>query len=115
MTILLADPRVRAVPVIESGEPLVRLGTDLSPAGAVVRVGLAARLVRADAALPAGLRLRVVEGHRSATAQQAIIETYAAQLCACTPASARPTSSGSPAASSRRSTSPRTSPAPRST
>ncbi|NHC23743.1 M15 family metallopeptidase [Nocardioides sp. IC4_145] len=85
MTILLADPRVRAVPVIESGEPLVRLGADLSPAGAVVRAGLAERLVRADAALPTGLRLRVLEGHRSAADQQAIIETYAAQLCALHP------------------------------
>ncbi|MCR6031397.1 dipeptidase [Nocardioides sp. zg-579] len=85
MTILLADPRVRAVPVVESGEPLVRLGADLSPAGARVRRGLAERLLRADAALPAGLRLRVVEGHRSAADQQAIIERYAAQVRALHP------------------------------
>ncbi|MDN4173587.1 M15 family metallopeptidase [Nocardioides sp. SOB77] len=85
MTILLADPRVRAVPVVESGEPLVRLGADLSPAGALVRRGLAERLVRADAALPAGLRLRVLEGHRSAADQQAIITAYAAELAVLHP------------------------------
>ncbi|MDN4162304.1 M15 family metallopeptidase [Nocardioides abyssi] len=85
MTILLADPRVRAVPVIESGEPLVRLGADLSPAGALVRRSLAERLVRADAALPGGLRLRVLEGHRSAADQQTIITSYAAQLRALHP------------------------------
>ena len=63
MTILLSDPRVRAVPVADSGEPLVRLAVDLSPAGALVRAGLAERLHAADEALPAGIRLRVVEGH----------------------------------------------------
>ncbi|WP_435747908.1 M15 family metallopeptidase [Nocardioides sp. SYSU DS0663] len=80
MTILLADPRVRAVPVVDSGEPLVRLDAGLSPTGALVRCSLAERLARADAALPAGFRLRVLEGHRSAAAQQAIIAAYAAQL-----------------------------------
>jgi D-alanyl-D-alanine dipeptidase len=80
MTILLSDPRVRAVPVAETGEPLVRLDTDLSPAGALVRAGLAARLHSADAALPAGVRLRVVEGHRPLEAQRAIIAAYAAEV-----------------------------------
>ncbi|MEV7430673.1 M15 family metallopeptidase [Nocardioides sp. NPDC092400] len=96
MTILLSDPRVRAVPVVESGEPLVRLGADLSPVGARVRRGLAERLVRADAALPDGLRLRVLEGHRSAVDQQAIITAYAAQLRVLHPEAA-----GDPAALER--------------
>lgn len=85
MTILLSDPRVRAVPVVESGEPLVRLPRDIAPAGALVRVGLAERLVAADALLPLGVRLRVVEGHRPEEQQRAIVASYAAELCALHP------------------------------
>ncbi|MBA2953101.1 dipeptidase [Nocardioides sp. MAH-18] len=85
MTILLSDPRVRAVPVVECGEPLVRLPRDLSPAGAVVRLGLAERLVAADALLPLGVRLRVVDGHRPVEQQRAIIASYAATLRALHP------------------------------
>lgn len=80
MTILLCDDRVRAVDVAESGEPLVRLDPDLSPAGALVRAGLAHRLAAADAMLPPGIRLRVVEGFRPVAAQRAIIATYSAQV-----------------------------------
>lgn len=80
MTILLSDPRVRAVPVLESGEPLVRLPVSLSPAGALVRAGLADRLRAADLQLPRGLRLRVVEGFRPVEQQRAIIASYAAQV-----------------------------------
>jgi D-alanyl-D-alanine dipeptidase len=80
MTILLADPRVRAVPVSECGDPLVRLPADVSPTGALVRRALADRLLAADAALPPGVHLRNVEGYRSTAAQQAIIEWYAAQV-----------------------------------
>src|SRR5262245_15784512 len=82
MTILLCDPRVRAVPVVECGEPLVRLPHDLSPAGSLVRAGLAERLTLADLMLPAGVRLRVVEGFRVVEQQRAIIASYAAELCA---------------------------------
>lgn len=85
MTILLSDPRVRALPVVECGEPLVRLPHDLSPAGAVVRAGLADRLMAADIRLPAGIRLRVVEGHRPVERQRAIIASYAATLRALHP------------------------------
>ncbi|MFC7497367.1 MULTISPECIES: M15 family metallopeptidase [unclassified Nocardioides] len=85
MTILLSDARVRALPVVECGEPLVRLPADLSPAGALVRAGLAERLTAADAQLPPGLRLRVVEGHRTVERQRAIIAAYAAELCALHP------------------------------
>lgn len=80
MTILLADPRVRAVPVSECGDPLVRLPADVSPTGALVRRALADRLLTADAALPPGVHLRIVEGYRSPAAQQAIIEWYAARI-----------------------------------
>lgn len=85
MTILLSDPRVRDVPVVECGEPLVLLPRDLSPAGALVRAGLAQRLVAADRLLPAGLRLRVVEGFRPVEQQREIIASYAAELCGLHP------------------------------
>ncbi len=80
MTILLSDPRVRRVPVRESREPLVRLALDLSPTLALVRATLAARLAAADAALPAGIHLCVVEGYRPVERQRAIIASYAAQV-----------------------------------
>ena len=80
MTILLSDERVRAVSVVESGEPLVRLPRSLSPAGALVRAGLADRLLAADIQLPPGIRLRVVEGYRPVEEQRAIIASYAAQV-----------------------------------
>lgn len=80
MTILLSDPRVAAVPVRDAGEPLVRLGADLSPDGAWVRAGLADRLHDAAGALPADVRLHVVEGWRPATQQSAIIARYTAEL-----------------------------------
>ena len=80
MTILLADAPVRAVPLVESREPLVPLPLAISPAASLVRVGLATRLSAADAMLPAGVRLRVREGHRAAAEQRAIIASYAAEL-----------------------------------
>lgn len=85
MTILLSDPRVRAVPVVECGAPLVRLPHDLSPAGARVRADLADRLVAADRSLPAGVRLRVVEGFRPVEEQRAIVASYGAELAALHP------------------------------
>ena len=80
--LLLSDPRVSAVPVIDDGEPLVRLFPALSPTRALVRRSLAERLMAADLALPAGIRLKVVEGYRSVADQQAIIAAYSAELCA---------------------------------
>ncbi|WP_460828562.1 M15 family metallopeptidase [Nocardioides hungaricus] len=80
MTILLSDARVRALPVVECGEPLVRLPAVLSPTGALVRAGLRFRLLAAETLLPPGIRLRVVEGHRPVERQRAIIASYAAQL-----------------------------------
>ena len=75
MTILLCDPRVRAVPVRDNGDPLVRFGD------AWVRTGLASRLREAESALPDGLRLHVVEGYRAPHAQLRIIAGYSAELC----------------------------------
>ena len=80
MTILLSDPRVRRVPVREGGEPLVRLGRDLSPSSTPVRATLAARLSAADAALPDGISLCVVEGYRPLARQRSIIASYTARV-----------------------------------
>ncbi|GLY47117.1 M15 family metallopeptidase [Lentzea sp. NBRC 102530] len=77
MTILLADPVVRAVRVLDNGDPLVPL--DFAP-GVLVREGLARRLDVARALLPSGVDLRVVEGHRALADQNAIIERYTAEL-----------------------------------
>jgi zinc D-Ala-D-Ala dipeptidase len=85
MTILLSDAGVRAVAVVESGEPMIRLPEAISPCGALVRATLAQRLLSADAALPPGIRLRVVEGHRPLATQRAILTAYAAQVRAAHP------------------------------
>jgi D-alanyl-D-alanine dipeptidase len=85
MTILLSDPRVAAVPVHECGEPLVALDATFGPAHALVRSGLALRLEMAQELLPPGLRLRVVEGHRSVAHQRAIIAHYSAEICRLRP------------------------------
>ena len=85
MTILLSDARVSAVPVVESGEPMVRLPRSLGPARALVRVGLAERLRHAQADLPAGRFLRVVEGHRSVADQATIVARYEASVRAAHP------------------------------
>jgi D-alanyl-D-alanine dipeptidase len=72
MTILLADPRVASVPVHETYQPLVTLGASFGPARARVRAAVAARLRRAQVALPVGMSLRVIEGHRSAVVQASL-------------------------------------------
>ena len=89
--ILLSDPRVAAVPVGEDGEPLVDLrdvpelrldARQADPAGAYARLraGVVDRLLRAQRALPAGLRLLVVEGYRPLDAQSAIFTAYRDEL-----------------------------------
>ncbi|MCD4525307.1 M15 family metallopeptidase [Nocardioides sp. cx-173] len=85
MTILLSDPRVRAVPVRDLGEPLVALDAALSPTRQLVRRGLADRLAAAHVALPSGIGLLVVEGHRPVAAQRAIVASYGAQVRAANP------------------------------
>lgn len=85
MTILLSDPRVSAVPVRDVDEPLVALDASYGPARALVRAGLAVRLHLAQLSLPPGIFLRVVEGHRPAQDQLAIIARYSAEICALRP------------------------------
>ncbi|MBC2931829.1 M15 family metallopeptidase [Nocardioides sp. zg-1228] len=85
MVILLSDPRVAAVPVRESGEPLVRLDASFGPARARVRRGLADRLAHARRDLPPGIAIRVVEGHRSVADQRSIVAAYATEVRAAHP------------------------------
>ncbi|HWB36011.1 MAG TPA: M15 family metallopeptidase [Rugosimonospora sp.] len=88
--LLLSDPRVAAVPVHDAGEPLVALDPGFGPGRALVRRGLASRLQSARAALPPGIGLRVVEGHRPAYRQQAIINRYSDELRAARPGIGEP-------------------------
>ena len=106
--VLLADPRVSGIPVVEDGSPLVDLATlglrvrRLPPApppglglswtptepvpGAppgshgLVRRTLAERLGEAEALLPDGLRLLVVEGLRPLATHRIIHSAYRARL-----------------------------------
>jgi zinc D-Ala-D-Ala dipeptidase len=89
--LLIADPKVLAIPIQESGEPLVdllkafpSLSVDKSRSqvqkisGNISRVrqSVAERLVRAQSRLPKGFRLRVKEGHRPLDVQEAIFEKH---------------------------------------
>jgi len=85
VTILLSDPRVAAVPVHDSGEPLVALDASFGPARALVRAEVAERLSGAQELLPRGIRLRVLEGHRTRVDQLAIIARYSGEVCAAHP------------------------------
>src|SRR5436190_1735786 len=78
--VLLSDPRVAAVPVRDSGEPLTELDESFGSSRALARVSVARRLALARAGLPEGLGLRVIEGYRTAAAQRAIIRWYADEL-----------------------------------
>lgn len=90
MTLLLSDARVAAVPVRDTGEPLVALDPGFGPGEALVRRELAIRLRSARAALPPGIHLRVVEGYRPAREQQAIIDRYSAEIRAVRPGIGEP-------------------------
>ena len=94
--ILLSDPRVAAVPSTDNGEPLIDLRTvpalrlddrQADPAGAYcrLRAAVVVRLLDAQAELPAGLRLLVVEGYRDLDAQRRIFDGYRAELAALHP------------------------------
>lgn len=89
--ILMSDRRVAEIPVHECGEPLVDVRRDgvllmdprrRDPAAdyAHLREGVLARLVKAQEALPAGLRLLFVEGYRPPALQRSYFEGYAAGL-----------------------------------
>ncbi|MEU7022583.1 M15 family metallopeptidase [Streptomyces sp. NPDC046203] len=89
--VLMSDPKIAAIPVVECGERLVdvRRGDSLlvdtreqDPADvfAYLREGVLERLVKAQAMLPKGLRLLFVEGYRPPSLQRKYFEEYADQL-----------------------------------
>jgi D-alanyl-D-alanine dipeptidase len=81
MPVLIGDRRVTRLPVRDTGDPLVPLRNGLTARGGdvLVRSEVAERLEAAQNGLPDGLHLAVVEGYRSATTQQAIIDDYTAK------------------------------------
>jgi D-alanyl-D-alanine dipeptidase len=93
--VLMADPRVGRIPVVDNGEPLVDLGEAgfllesrmADPAGAFrqYRSGAAERLARAEKLLPAGLRLLVAEAYRPPSLQRELFEGYRDELAALHP------------------------------
>ncbi|MFD8864418.1 M15 family metallopeptidase [Streptomyces sp. NPDC059590] len=89
--VLMADPKVAAIPVAECGERLVdvRRGGSLlvdvrkqdpADAFAYLREGVLERLLKAQAMLPQGMRLLFVEGYRPPSLQRKYFEEYASQL-----------------------------------
>lgn len=89
--VLMADPAVTSIPVRENGESLRDLRGDSSllldarradaeGAYAHLRAGVVVRLLAAQATLPGGLRLLVVEGYRPLWRQTADFERYAGVL-----------------------------------
>lgn len=92
--ILISDPRVLAIPIQESGEPLVdllnmpELFIDLSrsnvqkfsPSISYVRQTVADMLVAAQEKLPAGYKLMIKEGHRDIATQEKIFKNYETYL-----------------------------------
>ncbi|MER5436620.1 M15 family metallopeptidase [Streptomyces sp. NPDC002588] len=94
--VLMSDPKVTAIPVVECGERLVdvrRSGSllvdarkeDPADAFAYLRDGVLGRLLKAQAMLPHGLRLLFVEGYRPPSLQREYFVEYANQLRASHP------------------------------
>jgi zinc D-Ala-D-Ala dipeptidase len=94
MMILIADPRVLAVPVIESGEAFVDfhdyetlfvddtkcLITSQSLHFAKARETLVNKVVAAAKSLPSGVAFKIIEAYRPLTIQAAEFDAYRAQL-----------------------------------
>ena len=95
MTILIDDPRITSIPVVDRGDPVVDLG-DLAPtavgAARLARRGLANRLHTANANLPDGIRMRVIEGCRTALPNRPSSTTMQAGSGPSSPSSSRPSS-----------------------
>ncbi|MGW0538210.1 M15 family metallopeptidase [Streptomyces sp. NPDC003032] len=94
--ILMSDPRVEAVPVRESGEPLVDSSLrkalliddrkhDDAGAFAHLRSGVLERLMEAQSHLPDGLRLLFIEGYRPPGLQRSYFQEYFDDLRAAHP------------------------------
>ncbi|MGW8633996.1 M15 family metallopeptidase [Streptomyces sp. NPDC055793] len=94
--VLMSDPRIAAIPVVECGERLrdVRLQEsvavdpreeDRSGAFAHLREGVLTRLLEAQRLLPDGIRLLFIEGYRPPALQRSYFERYAGELRAGNP------------------------------
>jgi D-alanyl-D-alanine dipeptidase len=94
--LLLSDPAVAAITVADTGEELVDLRLapelrlddrkrDADGAYAFARAGVADRLLAAQAALPPGIRLLIVEAYRPPALQQRYFSTYRDLLAAARP------------------------------
>ncbi|HEY3509960.1 MAG TPA: M15 family metallopeptidase [Kribbella sp.] len=92
MTVLLSDERITSIPAIDNGEPMADLFTrDVSTSGQqFARESVADRLAVADAFLPAGIRLHVVEGLRPVESQREIYDGYCAELAQLYPGISSP-------------------------
>jgi zinc D-Ala-D-Ala dipeptidase len=93
--ILMGDPRVTAVPASDNGEELtdvrnhgLRVSTfraDDSGDFALVRAGLAARLLQAAQLLPRGSHLLLIEGYRPPALQRRYFDGYLSSLREASP------------------------------
>jgi D-alanyl-D-alanine dipeptidase len=89
--LLLADPSVAAVPIVECGEPLVDLREvkelrvdehkdESDNSWAQVRTGVRDRLLRAQRLLPPNYRFLVVEGFRPVEVQSRYFQEHAVRV-----------------------------------
>jgi zinc D-Ala-D-Ala dipeptidase len=88
--VLMGDPRVTAIPVSDNGAELVDVrdyGLRVSQFRADdtgdfmhVRAGLATRLIQAQAALPRGVHLLLIEGYRPPVLQRRYFDEYLGSL-----------------------------------
>ena len=94
--LLLTDPSVAAVPVLESGEDMLDLHEhggllidtrkqDADGAWSRLRAGVLERLLVAQAALPDGLKLLIIECHRPVALQRHYFESYRSELSELNP------------------------------
>jgi D-alanyl-D-alanine dipeptidase len=93
--VLIADPRVSAIPVRDNGQQLVdvrdrglrvsALRADDAGVFAQLRTGLADRLLQAAGALPGGVQLLIIEGYRPPSLQQQYFDDYLGSLRAADP------------------------------
>jgi D-alanyl-D-alanine dipeptidase len=93
--VLMADPRVTAIPVRDNGQELVdvrdrglrvsSLRADDGGIFAQLRTGLADRLLQAAGALPGGVQLLIIEGYRPPALQQQYFDDYLGWLRAADP------------------------------
>ncbi|WP_329492043.1 D-alanyl-D-alanine carboxypeptidase family protein [Kitasatospora sp. NBC_01246] len=92
----MSDPRVATIPVVDRGERLLDVRADgellvdsrradETGAFAHLRQGVLERLLHAQALLPDGLRLLLIEGFRPPALQRQYFEQYAQELRAANP------------------------------